>query len=207
MEHAFPDWLSLWAVQSIWWTFGFFFIAAITEMLFPPFPGDAVLFLGMITLQTSEIPVARGVIAATLGGLAGFALLFWFGRSKGRAFFIKRDKGIFSLERLHKVEAWFKKWGALVIIFGRFLAGVRSAVPVVAGVGDYPVARTMIFGGISVLLWNVLLAVFAVALHENWDQFKVMWQRYNLLIWIVVGIIVLVVMWRVNRPNKTSGAM
>lgn len=204
MEHAFPDWLSHWAIQSIWWTFGFFFVASITEMLFPPFPGDAVLFLGLITLQTSDIPVARGIIAATLGGLAGFALLFWFGRSKGRAIFIRRDKGLFSMEKLHKVESWFKTWGALVIIFGRFLSGIRSAVPIVAGVGDYPVARTMIFGGISVLIWNLLLAVFAIVLHENWDRFRQMWQTYNLLIWVILGIVVLIIIWRVNRPKETS---
>lgn len=204
MEHAFPDWLSHWAVQSFWWTFGFFFIAAITEMIFPPFPGDAVLFLGLITLQTSEIPVARGIVAATLGGLVGFAFLFWLGRAKGRAVFIKRDKGMFSLDRLHRVEAWFKKWGVLVIIFGRFLAGIRSAVPIVAGVGDYPVTRTMIFGGISILIWNGLLAMFAVVLHHNWDRFRQVWQTYNLLIWIVVGIVVLVIMWRVNRPKKST---
>ncbi len=204
MEHAFPDWLSNWAIQSAWWTFGFFFITAITEMIFPPFPGDAVLFLGLVTLQTADIPVARGIVAATLGGLAGFSLLFWLGRAKGRAVFISRNKGMFSLDRLHRVEAWFARWGALVIIFGRFLAGIRSAVPLVAGVGDYPVARTMIFGGISILLWNVLLAVSAVALHHNWDRFRSVWQTYNLLIWVVLGVVVLIIMWRVNRPKKNT---
>ncbi len=204
MEHAFPDWLSNWAVQSIWWTLGFFFVAALAEMLFPPFPGDAVLFLGLITLQTSDIPVARGIIAATLGGLAGFSLLFWLGRAKGRAIFIKRNSGLFSLDRLHKVEAWFKKWGVLVIIFGRFLAGVRSAVPIAAGVGDYPIARTMVFGGVSILIWNGLLAFFAVVLHQNWDRFREAWQTYNLLLWVILGIVVLIIMWRVNRPKKTA---
>lgn len=204
MEHAFPDWLSHWAVQSIWWTIGFFFVASIVEMLFPPFPGDAVLFLGLVTLQAADIPVARGIIAATIGGLVGFGLLFWLGKHKGRAIFIRRNKGMFSLDRLHKVESWFRRWGALVIIFGRFLAGIRSAVPIVAGVGDYPTARTMVLGGISVLIWNGLLALFAVVLHQNWDKFRGMWQTYNLLIWVVLGIVVLIILWRVNRPKKRS---
>lgn len=206
MELALPDWLSLWVVQSLWWTFGVFFIAALSEMIFPPFPGDAVLFLGLITLQSAEISVWRGLIASTLGGLAGFALLYWFGKIKGRALFIKRDAGMFSLERLHRVEAWFKRWGAWVIIFGRFLAGIRSIVPIVAGVGDYPAATTMTYGVVSIAIWNGLLAVAAIVLHANWDRFRSVWQTYNLLIWILLGIGVLIFVWRMNRARGTERA-
>lgn len=206
MEPVLPDWLSYWAVQSLWWTFGIFFIAAITEMIFPPFPGDAVLFLGLITLQSAEISVWRGLIASTLGGLAGFALLYWFGRIKGRALFIRRNAGLFSLERLHRVEAWFKRWGVWVIVFGRFLAGVRSAVPIVAGVGDFPPATTMSYGALSIAIWNGLLAVAAIVLHTNWDRFRSAWQTYNLLIWILLGIGVLIFVWRMNRARGAKRA-
>ena len=64
------------------------------------------------------------------------------------------------------------------------------AVPIVAGVGNYPVAGTMIFGVFSIALWNAILAIFAVVLHQNWDRFRGMWQTYNLLIWVVLGIVV-----------------
>jgi membrane protein DedA with SNARE-associated domain len=65
----------------------------------------------------------------------------------------------------------------------------------------------MTYGTISVLLWNTLLAGSAVALHHNWDRFQSVWQTYNLVIWIVLGIVVLFIMWRVNRPKKKESPL
>jgi membrane protein DedA with SNARE-associated domain len=184
--HELFDWFTSMAVQSFWWTIGIFFIAALTEMLFPPFPGDAVFFLGLVSLEAGGVSVIGAFAAAALGGMAGFVALYWLGRWQGRELFIRRNRGVLSVRHLERVEAWFKRWGAAVIIFGRFLAGVRSAVPLAAGVGDYPLVSTVSYGAVSILVWNGLLASLALLAHAKWDFLSSVFRAYSVVAWVVL---------------------
>ena len=125
-------------------------------------------------------------------------------RLRGRRAFRPESKGLFSLKSLTRVEAWFQRWGGLVIVFGRFLAGVRSAVPLVAGVGNYPRARTLVLGGVSVLIWNGLLATLALVVHENWDTVARHWRAISIAFWIVVGVIGLLAAVRYGVKKRSS---
>ena len=197
------DWFTSMAVQSFWWTIGIFFIAALTEMLFPPFPGDAVFFLGLVSLEAGGVSVIGAFLAAVLGGLAGFVALYWLGRWQGRDLFIRRNRGLFSVEHLERVESWFRRWGAAVIIFGRFLAGVRSAVPLAAGIGDFPVVSTMSYGAVSILVWNGLLAGLALFAHANWDRVSDVFRAYSVVAWmVVIGVAVLLFFWLRTRKRS-----
>jgi membrane protein DedA with SNARE-associated domain len=75
-----------------------------------------------------------------------------------------------------------------VIVFGRFIVGVRSAVPLVAGVGLYPRTRAFVFGGISIVIWNGLLAIGALSLGHNWSYVAGIVSTYNIVFWIIAGI-------------------
>jgi membrane-associated protein len=186
------SWFSVLVLQSLWWGFGIFFIAALTEMWFPPFPGDAVFFFGLVTLQAHDLSVYGAFLGSSLGGLVGFTLLYWLGRARGRRLFGRQETGLFSVTGLERVERWFHRWGGIVIVMGRFLAGVRSAVPLVAGVGDYPKVAAVSLGAVSILIWNGLLAVVAVVLHANWDRVSVYWRTYSVAVWTVIIVVALV---------------
>ncbi|MEW5701290.1 MAG: DedA family protein [Candidatus Zixiibacteriota bacterium] len=196
-------WLTFLTAQSLWWAFGVFFIAAFTEMWFPPFPGDAVFFLGLVMLETGGRPVYGALVASSLGGFVGFALLYWLGVAKGRLAFRKRSTGLFSHSALTRVEAWFQRWGGLVIVFGRFLVGVRSVVPLAAGVGGYPRRRALALGGVSILIWNGLLATLALVLHENWESVAGQWRTVSIGFWILVGLTVLFAAVRYFRRRSS----
>lgn len=200
----FPQWMSAFWLQSVWWSFGIFFVASFTEMVFPPFPGDTVYFVGLVSLQIGGSPIAVPFVAAGLGGFLGFVLIFWLGRAKGRALFRKGRSRLFSPESLNLVERWFTRWGGWVIVLGRFLTGVRSVVPLAAGIGNYPMIRALSLGALSVLIWNGLLMFLALSLHKNWDSVSDFVQTYTLLFWIVVGVII--VLWAVLRLRKRRRA-
>ena len=65
-----------------------------------------------------------------------------------------------SPERLAKVQGYFNKYGSWSVFLGRFVAGVRGAVFLTAGMGGFPLWRFLLLDGlaalISVPLWIAL---------------------------------------------------
>ncbi len=203
---SIDTWFAVTSLESLWWAVGLFFAAALVEMIFPPFPGDAVYFFGLVTLAANGASVVGAISAACLGGTLGFILILWFGGAYGRKFFMKRQSGLWSRESLERVERWFTHWGGWVIIFGRFLAGVRSLVPLVAGIGSYPTTRGITFGAISVVIWNGLLAVVALVLGHNWDTVARLWKTYTYIFYAAAGIILILWLgrWYWRRKRATA---
>jgi len=178
------SWISFASLESVWWAFGIFFVAALVEMWFPPFPGDAVYFIGLWSMSSGDAAVWVALVAAFCGGFVGFVGLYWLGSARGRRIFMRKPTGMWSEKTLLRIEGWFQRWGGWVIVFGRFFAGVRSAVPLVAGVGSFPRTRALVFGGISIVIWNGLLAVGALTLGHNWAYVSKILKTYNIAFWI-----------------------
>lgn len=201
-------WFAATAVDSLWWAFGLFFTAALVEMIFPPFPGDAVYFLGLVSIAARSDSAVAPIIASFLGGLVGFTALYWLGRIQGRRLFLRKPTGLLSEQTLHKMEHWLTRWGGWVIIFGRFLAGVRSAVPLVAGVGLYPRTQAIALGAISIVIWNGLLAAGALELGQNWGSVSRIVKAYNTLFWTAAIVIAILwgarFFWRRRKTRQTG---
>ncbi len=201
---AIPSWLAAIWLESLWWTFGAFFLVALTEMLIPPFPGDTLYFVGLVAVQAGGHTVYSPLIAAFLGGLVGFIALFWLGRSRGRRLFREHRRGLFSLAALQRVEGWFGRWGGMVIVLGRFISGIRSVIPLTAGVSGYPVVPALVFGAVSIILWNGLLATAALILHQSWGTVAKYWQAYRLVVWLVAGVALAFFGWRIYRRRRQA---
>ncbi len=100
-----------------------------------PFPEDVILVSAgaLVARQIIEPVPAFLVVGCTL--LMTDLFLFSIGRKYGRRLVEHRvfQKRI-SPERLSQLEGAFKRWGSLVVFFGRLLPGVRAQIFLVAGV-------------------------------------------------------------------------
>jgi membrane protein DedA with SNARE-associated domain len=74
---------------------------------------------------------------STTVSLLGFLTLFWVGGFLGRHFFIERDYRFLRAKDIIKAEEWFGRYGYFLILFNRFMPGIRSAVALPQG---YPVS-------------------------------------------------------------------
>lgn len=106
-----------------------------------PVPGDVyVAFLG--TLYAGSWP---GLLGAWLGIItavvAGATNLYWLSRRWGPS--LLRRPFVAALlqvddRRLARSQQWFDRWGALAIIFGRYLPGLRIPITVVSATLGVP---------------------------------------------------------------------
>ncbi len=183
--------------------YGILLMSAFVENLFPPFPGDMVTLAGAFVAGEGNIGYAGVLVSTTSGGLLGMLVLYYFGRFKGRKFFEKRTGKYFGRTTLEKVEGLFRKYGGSILVVSRFLAGVRSAVAIAAGIGDVRPSRMVGLSLISFLLWNGILLGLMIASKSNWEMIMDIVGKYTYILFILgiaIGItIVALKIWRKRR--------
>ena len=144
-----------WVKDNPNWSLIAVFVISVSESL-------AVVGLvvpGVLMMGTMGALIAAGaigfwpvVIAAVLGAIVGDGLSYWLGH------YLKDDirrYWPFSRypETLNFGVRFFDKYGALSIIFGRFVGPVRPVIPVVAGMMGMTPTRFTVANIVSALLW------------------------------------------------------
>jgi membrane protein DedA with SNARE-associated domain len=130
-----------------------FFILLILGTLGLPFPEDAILILAGFLVANQTISLVPTFLAIYSGLLITDLLLFSFGKRYGRK--LVENKGfhrMVSSERLQKLEEKLKKWGVLVIFFGRHLLILRGQVFLAAGAMRMSLRTFLLADALSALI-------------------------------------------------------
>ncbi len=95
-------------------------------------------------------------IAASLGAALGDWLSYWLGKH-----FQHRVAGWWPLskhpELLPRGEIFFRKWGWMAIVIGRFSGPLRASVPLIAGLTHMPIVPFQLANIGSAFLWAGIL--------------------------------------------------
>jgi membrane protein DedA with SNARE-associated domain len=126
-----------------------------------PFPEDSILLLSGFLAAQNYIKPLQGFLAVYSGLLLTDFLLYSVGQKYGRRVVEhKRFQKILTAKKLAKLEEKFRRWGSLVVFFGRHLLGLRAQIFLVAGALKMPWKRFMIVDAASALftiaLWGGL---------------------------------------------------
>lgn len=129
------------------------FVLLVLGTLGLPFPEDGILLLGGFLIAHGVIHPLPGFLVIYSGLLMTDFLLYSVGRKYGRKLVEHRKfHKIITNDRLAKLEKKFKKWGVLVVFFGRHLLGVRAQIFLVAGVMKMSWKKFLLVDGTSALL-------------------------------------------------------
>jgi len=137
------------------------FLLLVLGTLGLPFPEDGILLLsGFLTAHHVIRPLPAFLVVYS-GLLMTDFLLYSVGKKYGRMLVEhERFHKIITEDRLAKLEKKFKKWGALLVFFGRHLLGLRAQIFLVAGVTRMSWKKFLIVDGTSALftitLWGGL---------------------------------------------------
>lgn len=181
------------------------FAVAYIENVFPPSPSDVVVVFGgyLVGVGTIEFTVALAV--TTTGSITGFLTMYKVGDWFGEAIIEKKRLSFLSLESIHKVEEWFRKYGYWIIVVNRFLSGTRAVVSFFAGLSRLKIVRTTILCGLSALVWNWMMISAGALLGHNWNSIVLYLSTYGQ---IVTGtLLTALAVWGVRRlylRNKNS---
>ncbi|MEA2062453.1 MAG: DedA family protein [Gemmatimonadota bacterium] len=174
------------------------------ENLFPPFPGDTITVFGAYLAGRGILAWPMVYLFTVTGNMASNLFLFYLGRGRGRNF-IKNHPRLFHPELIPRVGLFYRRWGAGLIFGSRFLVGMRSIVPLFAGVTHLRPRKFLVPITVSILLQHALLIFLGHSVGKNWEEILQLVKNVNLGLGLVAAVlVVLAVFWyrKLNRYLK-----
>lgn len=184
-------------------------IAVAAENLFPPIPSEVILPSAGFAAASGSMGLVSAIVWATIGSVVGalalYALGAWFGRAR---FYSLASKIPFVKEAdIERAEAWFVRRGPLAVLLGRVVPVVRSLISIPAGIERMKLLPFTLYTAIGSALWNSVLIGAGYALGANWAIVEEWISRYQLIVFGLAGIALIVWMvrkWTVRRPRKSA---
>jgi membrane protein DedA with SNARE-associated domain len=137
-----------------------------------PLPGETALVLASIYAgATGDLHIAQVIAAAAAGAIIGDNMGFWVGRHFGMPL-LKRYGRFIHLDekRLAFGEAMFRRHGAKIVFFGRFIAILRIFAALLAGVNRYGWGSFLFYNAAGGIVWATVFGLggyfFGEAIHR-----------------------------------------
>jgi len=166
---------------------------AFMENIVPPIPGDTFTIIGGYLAAAGTLDLAPTFLCITAGTLSSIMVVYWVGYRGGREFIQRKNYRIFSAMDLERVDGWFEKYGAGILIASRFVVGGRVAIALGAGLSKYPTVRMAVYSYISSVLFHGALIALAYLMHSYIDRLVEGFNVYSKIILAILG--VLVILW------------
>jgi membrane-associated protein len=133
------------------------------EAVIPVFPSESLLTAAStLAAQTgSDIELWRVILAGGLGAAVGDSLLYWLSRTVLRRSMRDRLDRATEDERVARALGVLGDSAPLLIVFGRFVPGLRFVVGATMGISRYPYRRFVVFDLIGGMSWSLYTCVFS----------------------------------------------
>lgn len=139
-----------------------FVIFAETGLFFGFFlPGDSLLFVAglLTTSKYIDQPVWMLIILLVIAAFSGTTVGYYFGRW-AKTYFKPKDENLFYKPRyIEMARDFYKRYGMMAFIVGRFLPIVRTFVPILAGIVKIELKKFLFYNLLGATLWIVTLVM------------------------------------------------
>jgi membrane protein DedA with SNARE-associated domain len=189
------------------YTYPVLLLLVLLESLGVPLPGEIALVTAAAYAASGRISIYIVIILAALGAIVGGILGYWIGNKGGLPLVARYGRYIGVREsHIDRAHAFFERHGWKTILFGRFIALLRTWAAVVAGAARMPFPKYVTYNTIGSVAWAILFGVLGYAFGHNLPLLEKYISRasYGVLVLVAVGIAVLVLIKR--RQSKSVGA-
>src|SRR4051794_6595492 len=143
----FEGWLHDWGYLAVG---GFLFF----EDFGVPLPGETMLIAASLYAGAGHLNIWLVGLVAFLAAVLGDNIGYLIGRKGGRRLVERYGKYIFvTSQRLDRAEAFFERRGGVVVMFARFIEGLRQLNGIIAGTVEMPWKKFLLFNALGAALW------------------------------------------------------
>jgi membrane protein DedA with SNARE-associated domain len=186
------------------WIYAVLFAIAYIENIFPPSPSDLLIVFGGSLVGIGKLSFLPALFSATAGSTLGFVTMYIIGDWFGLAIIEKKRIRFLPLDAIHKVEAWFRRYGYWIIIANRFMSGTRAVISFFAGMSELRLGETTVLCFLSALVWNAMLLYGGTLLGANWRSIGEYLGTYSRVITILIVLIAVVwfLFWIIRKKKS-----
>lgn len=167
-----------------------------------PLPGQLVLIAAALYAGTGHLNIIGVGVVGLVATIAGSGVGYVVGVYGGRPVLERYGKFVLlTAERLEKAEHFFNERGWVVLLFGRFVEGVRQAAAIIAGISEMTFKRFITFTSLGALVW----VGFWTALSDSAGSHITTILKYATYVAVVLGLVAVVLLVRfVTRARRRT---
>ena len=177
------------------------------ESLGIPLPGEIALVTAAAYASHGHISIYVVIVLAALGAIIGGVLGYLIG-IKGGLPLVAHYGGYVGVRRSHiaRAHAFFEKNGAKTILFGRFIALLRTWAAIVAGAACMSFPKFVTYNTLGSIVWAIVFGWLGFYFGRDLPLLESYISRasFGLLIALAMGIAVFVGWKRRQRSTATS---
>jgi membrane protein DedA with SNARE-associated domain len=163
------------------------FLSCILESFFPPWPTDVIALYAGFLAGRGQLEHAVVLVIAILGTQIGVMSTFGLARRWGPALLAGRLGRLLHAHRLAQLESWFAAYGIPAVAVSRFFPGIRALVMPAAGLARFSPWKVLLWAGLSVVVWTVLVVGLGVLAGTHLDWAKQVLVGYNTVALAIVA--------------------
>jgi membrane protein DedA with SNARE-associated domain len=192
------------------WHYGGLFAVILAEEAGVPLPIPGDLFIAAMGFMAHRGAAAFAPTAAVVTGatVLGASILYLLSRHAGRRLILKVARRFgYTAARERRLETWLEARGAVAVVVGRLVPGLRIVMTVVAGA--LRMRRTTFVAGTAVagLLWATIYFWLGWALGAGYERLagqlplEALWPAAA----AAAALLALALWWRHRRPRPADG--
>ena len=166
-------------------------------------PGETVLLLGAFAASQGTLNIVSVIFTAIIAAVIGNIVGYFVGRRGGRPLIEKYGGRFVSEERISAAERYFDVHGTKTVFIGRFAAGVRVFIPLLAGASRMPFVKFILYTVAAVISWTIGLGLVGYFFGQNWPFISKLLSRFS---FVVLGLLIAFIVYYVVRRRKREAA-
>jgi membrane protein DedA with SNARE-associated domain len=180
------------------------FLAMLVENVLQFVPSEDIMPLAGYMVYDGKLQLIPTILAGTSGSVLGAIPWLWVGRLVNEdrlEHYLSRHGAWFGVTpgKLRKSRAWFNRYGAMVVFWGRLVPILRTLISIPAGIEMMPWRPFLIWTSLGRLIWNAALTVAGYKLGEHWQEVHQMMQPFTALAAFALVALAALLLWGQRR--------
>ncbi len=170
-------------------------------------PGETVLLAASFLAAQGELSLPAVMAVGWSGAVCGNNIGYLIGRHGGRPFLERYGRYfLISPERLAAAERYFDSHGPRTVFVGRFAAGVRVFISMLAGASHMDYRKFLLYTLASVTIWTLALTLLGYFFGYNWPLLQRILKQLGWGALILLTAAVALAVWRKRRRVRAQGS-